>query len=74
MDKYIKELQKYIDSANSDIEIIETRDGHLKLVGGAYIVDWWPESKRMTAYVEGTPKGVKYATAKMVFNLARGAQ
>ncbi|WON89001.1 MULTISPECIES: hypothetical protein [unclassified Delftia] len=53
-----------------ELEVIEYPDGRVLLVGGLVNVNWWPTSRKQTAYVEGAPRGRHYATAKNVINLA----
>lgn len=58
----------------AEIEVIERQEPgglHVIVVGEKAVVHWWPESRRMTAYVEGWPSGKPYATAKMVIQIAQ---
>lgn len=68
----LKKLEKLI--TGTELEIHTMRDGHPKIIGGKVIVDWWPDSKRMTAYVEGSQRGIPYATPALIVKLARGEQ
>jgi hypothetical protein len=66
----IKKLHKEIEGTG--LEAITMPDGHIKVIGGEVAVDWWPDSKRMSAYAEGAPRGIKYATPRMVVQMAKG--
>lgn len=66
-------IEKLLELINdTDLEVIKKPDGSIKVIGGECVVNWWPESKRHTAYVEGSSRGVKNATPKMVIAMANG--
>lgn len=54
----------------AELEVIDYADGRVLVVGGLVNVHWWPESRRATAYAEGSPKGRRHMTAKQVIRLA----
>jgi hypothetical protein len=68
MSKQITELKRL--ARQQELEVIEYPDGRFLVVGGLVNVHWWPNSKRLTAYVDGSPHGRRFATAKNVINLA----
>jgi hypothetical protein len=67
-DQQVTQLKKLAREAEA--EVIEYPDGRVLVVGALINVHWWPASKHRTAYVDGAPRGRKYATAKNVINLA----
>jgi len=64
----IRDLKKLASEA--ELEVIEYHDGRILVVGGIVNVHWWPDSKRKTAYAEGSPRGKRQMTAKQVVRLA----
>lgn len=52
------------------LKVIERRNGHVQLSGGALLVNWYPFSKRRNAYVAGTTTGVPYCSAAQAVALA----
>jgi hypothetical protein len=66
--KATKQLKKL--AREEELEVIEYPDGRALVVGGIVNVHWWPESKNRTAYVDGSPKGIKFASAEHVISLA----
>jgi hypothetical protein len=55
-----------------ELEVIETDQGTLLVLGGKAKVTWWPDSRRMTAYAEGANCGVRWANEKTVIRMAMG--
>lgn len=55
------------------LEILNGNNGSLMIIGGKCVVSWWPGSRKMTAYVQGAEKGVKYATPKKIIELTKGS-
>jgi hypothetical protein len=53
-----------------ELDVKEYPDGKVTVIGGMVPVHWWPESKRMTAYIDGAPHGYPFCTAKNIINLA----
>lgn len=68
MQNDIKELKRLAREA--ELEVLQYPNGRLLVVGGLINVHWWPGSKHRTAYAEGSPKGIKYANAQRVINIA----
>lgn len=68
MTKQIQQLKKF--ARENEVEVIEYPDGRVLVVGGLVNVHWWPSSKHQTAYVEGAPRGRKFASAKQVISLS----
>lgn len=64
----IRQLKKLAGEAELDVK--EYPDGKVTVIGGMVPVHWWPTSRRMTAYVDGAPRGYPYCTAKSVIALA----
>lgn len=64
----LKSLKKLCREA--ELEVIEYPDGRILVIGGLVNVHWWPQSRRQTAYVEGSSKGRHYSTSRNVVNLA----
>jgi hypothetical protein len=58
----------------AELNVIEHDDGRITVLGGLAMVSWWPHSRRMSAYVDRAPNGVRHATAKMVIDLATKGQ
>lgn len=54
----------------SELEVIEKPDGHFIVIGGLVNVHYWPNSKRLTAWAEGAPRGRHNMTPKQVVRLA----
>lgn len=48
----MQELKRIAESRG--IQVIDRGNGHLQLVGGPLLVNYYPESKKRTAYVAGT--------------------
>lgn len=64
----VKQLRRLAREA--ELQLVEKSNGHFILIGGLVTVHFWPESKRMTAWVDGSPSGRHYTTPKQVVNLA----
>ncbi len=60
------------EARECEMQVIERAEpgGLHVIVIGERVVHWWPESKRMTAYVEGAAQGQKFAAARDVIELA----
>lgn len=69
----LKTLKKLAREA--EFQLIERMEpGGLKVtVVGDRVVHWWPESRRSTAYVEGSSRGENNADAKRIVELATGS-
>lgn len=68
-----KELERLKrDAREAEMQVIERDEpgGLHVIVVGERVVHWWPESRRMTAYVEGTSAGKSYSNAAAVIKLA----
>lgn len=64
----VKTLKKL--AGQHELDVKEYPDGKVTVIGGLVPVHWWPTSKRMTAYVDGAPRGYPHSTARNVINLA----
>jgi hypothetical protein len=53
-----------------ELEVVDDGKGKLTVHGGLVPVHWWPTSKRHTAYIDGAPRGYRFATPQNVINLA----
>jgi hypothetical protein len=67
-EQQITKLKKL--AGEHELDVKEYPDGKITVIGGMVPVHWWPTSKRMTAYVDGAPRGYAYCTAKNVISLA----
>lgn len=70
MNKHVEKLKKL--AAEKGLTVMERPNDIILVIGGEKIVQWWPASKRMTAYVERGDKGVRFATPEKVIELATG--
>ena len=73
MSKQLEILKR--EAREAELQVIERAEPsglHITVIGDR-VVHWWPESRRMTAYVEGTRSGQSYVNAKRVIALASGA-
>lgn len=57
-------------AAENNLTIKDCGGGHVQIVGGALLVNYWPDSKKKTAYVAGTVGGQKYATPQEALRMA----
>lgn len=55
---------------DAELEVIEKPDGHFIVIGGLVNVHYWPNSKRLTAWAEGAPRGRSNMTPRQVVQLA----
>lgn len=69
--KHIKEIKRL--ARDAELDLIEHQDGRIVILGGIQMVTWWPYSKRMTAYADKAPRGVRFAMPKTVIAMANGA-
>lgn len=44
--------------------------GHIQIIGGPLLVNYWPDSKKRTAYVAGTSSGHRSATPEQAISMA----
>ena len=70
MSKELTRLKR--DARESEMQVIERDEpgGLHVIVIGERVVHWWPQSRKLTAYVEGSGHGQSYANAKTVIQLA----
>lgn len=54
------------------LELREPTAGHVQIIGAGMLVNWYPGSKRRTAYVAGAQSGKPYCSAEHVIELALG--
>lgn len=52
MSKVMDELRK--EAGNRGVQIVERSNGHIQIVGGPLLVNYYPNSKKRSAYVAGT--------------------
>lgn len=70
VDRLVDELKRR--AVEAELEVIEKPNGHYLVIGGEAVVRWWPLSRRLTAYVEGSPRGITNAMPRTVIALASG--
>lgn len=68
MSKRIVDLKRLAREA--ELEVLEKPEGHFIVIGGIVNVHYWPNSKRLTAWAEGAPRGRSHMTPKQVIQLA----
>lgn len=68
MSDLLKQLKKL--AGEQEFEVIEFPDGKIDVIGGLRKVSWWPTSRRMTAYIEGAPRGQRFTTPRQVIEMA----
>ena len=56
------------------LEIVLRQHGHVQVRGGAMTVNWYPSSKRRTAYCNGSVAGVPCDGPEQVIAMALGEQ
>ena len=71
MSKAIESLKR--EARECEMQVIERAEpgGLHIIVIGDRVVHWWPESRRQTAYVEGSARGQQHANARAVIALAK---
>lgn len=52
------------------LKIVDKQNGHFQIVGGALLVNYWPTSKKQTAYVAGTRESITRVTPRQAVELA----
>lgn len=52
----ITKLRKLAEAKG--LSLIERENGHIQITGGPLLVNYYPNSKKMVAYVSGTTKGI----------------
>lgn len=59
----------------AELQLIKRQEpgGLHVIVIGSKVVHWWPESRKQTAYVEGSARGLAHTTADAVIRLATEA-
>ena len=67
-----QDIRKAARRAGVDVVYEERPNGHVQ-VRGALLVNWYPYSKRSTAYVAGTRRGTRSADARQVVEMATTA-
>lgn len=70
---WIKKAEKLAVDAGLELVKVSEVGGHYQLRGGPMLVNWYPLSKKKTAYVKATQKGVQQATPEMVVKMAFSA-
>lgn len=69
----LKDLRRR--ARDAELQLIERDEPgglHVRVIGEKNVVHWWPDSRKQTAYVDGSAKGHSYASAKKVIDLAQG--
>lgn len=69
----ITKAEKAAAAAGLELVKISEVSGHYQVRGGALLVNWYPFSKKQTAYVSATQKGIEGATVEQVIKLANTA-
>lgn len=67
----IKQLKKLCEKAG--IELIERDNGHYQL-NGQQLVNYYPLSKKQTAYIKGTSTGINYVSPEQAIELTKTCQ
>ena len=65
-------IPKSLEDAASrrGLKVVERGNGHFQIVGGPLLVNYWPLSKRHTAYVDGTTIGRQGVTPEKAVEMA----
>ena len=53
----------------SNVDVIEKRPGHFQ-IRGKFLINYWPDSKKRTAYVAGTSISERNVTPEMAVKMA----
>ena len=69
----INKAAKVIADAGLELVQVNEASGHYQIKGGALLVNWYPLSKKQTAYVRATQKGIQNADVQKVIQLANSA-
>ncbi|MDP2322523.1 MAG: HNH endonuclease domain-containing protein [Gammaproteobacteria bacterium] len=64
----IEQLHKAAEKAGLSVEQMSPH--HFRIIGGAFPVDYYPLSRRRTAYVDGTNHGKAHVTPEQAVNMA----
>lgn len=54
----------------SGLTVKECGNGHVQIMGGPVLVNYWPDSKRRTVYIGSTKGGIYGATPERVIQMA----
>ena len=52
------------------LKVTELSPGHFRITGGSSIVDYWPSSKKRTAFIVGTNNSRRFVTPKEAVEMA----
>jgi len=61
-------------AAAKGLNVVDMGSGHFQITGGTALVNYWPWSKRLTAYVDGDRNGKRGVTPKQAVELAGPAK
>lgn len=70
VDEAEAKLRKLAEAAG--LTVLKCTEWHFQVHGGAVLVNWYPHSKKRSAYIAGTIAGVEFCTAAEVIKLAQG--
>lgn len=70
---WIKKAEQMADERGLELVLVSEPSGHYQLRGGPMLVNWYPLSKKKTAYVKATQKGIENASPEAVIKLAFSA-
>jgi len=68
MNKTIQKLQVHAEKYN--LMIKELKNGHVQIIGGPLLVNYYPFSDKRTAYIAGTKKGIENVSMKKAIKMA----
>lgn len=71
MNTEVAKLRKLCNRAN--VELIERQNGHFQ-IKGAMLVNYYPTSKKQSAYVAGTTEKLSYISPERAVQIAVGKQ
>jgi hypothetical protein len=62
----------YAVAAKHGLRVVEYPGGHYQVEGGKHVVNYWPESRRQSAYIAGKPHAMRHVSPSEVVELALG--
>jgi len=61
-------------AAAKGLKVVDLGSGHYQITGGSALVNYWPHSKRRTAYVDGERSGKSGVTPQQAVEMAGQAK
>lgn len=68
----VTQLQALILRDQLPLTVVRRSLHHWQVCGGLHLVNWYPTSRRFTAYLQGAVSGLHNATPRVVADLAMG--